>query len=43
MHVDRWDVLALGTVAGGVALVVFFIIPRIEIAIALFDRIAGGL
>lgn len=43
MTIDRYEALALGVFAAGVGLFVFYIIPRIEIAIALVDRITGGL
>jgi hypothetical protein len=39
---DRGDILALGVFAGGLCILVLYVIPRIEIAIALFDRIIGG-
>lgn len=37
------EYLALGAFAAGVALLVFYVVPHIEIAIALVDRITGGL
>jgi hypothetical protein len=40
---DRYDALALGVFAAGVGAFVFYIIPRIEFAIAAFDHIIGGL
>lgn len=42
MHFDRGDALALLPFLGGVALVVFYIIPRIEFAIAAFELVTGG-
>lgn len=42
MSIDRYEVLALAVFAAGVAGFVFYVIPRIEIAIALVDRITGG-
>jgi hypothetical protein len=42
MVFDRYDALALGAFAAGVAGFVFYIIPRIEFAIAAFDHIIGG-
>jgi hypothetical protein len=42
MSIDRYEVLALGVFAAGVTVFVFVVIPRIEIAIALVDRIIGG-
>jgi len=39
---DRVDVLALGLFAAGLAGFVFYILPRIEYAIAAFDHIIGG-
>ena len=35
---DRYEALALATFAAGVAGFVFYIIPRIEFAIAAFDH-----
>lgn len=39
---DRVEVLALAVFAAGVAGFVFYIIPRIEFAIAAFDHFIGG-
>jgi len=43
MLIDRVDIVALGVFGAGLALFVLYVIPRIEIAIALVDRITGGL
>lgn len=40
--IDRFDLLALGVFAAGVAGFVFYILPRIEYAIAAFDHVIGG-
>jgi hypothetical protein len=42
MSIDRYEVLALGVFAAGVGAFVFYVIPRIETAIALVDRITSG-
>lgn len=43
MRIDRAEALALAAFAGGVAILVFYVIPRIEFAIALFDRLTRGI
>ena len=40
--IDRVEVLALAVFAAGVGVLAFYIIPRIEFAIAAFDHIIGG-
>jgi hypothetical protein len=40
--IDRVEVFALALFAAGAGLFVFYIIPRIEFAIAAFDIIIGG-
>jgi hypothetical protein len=41
MIIDRAEALALAAFAAGVGLFVFYIIPRIEFAIAAFDHLGG--
>ena len=43
MDFDRCEALALGIFAAGVGLLVFYVIPRIELAIAVFDHAFGGM
>jgi hypothetical protein len=42
MIIDRAEALALAAFAAGVGLFVFYIIPRIEFAIAAFDHVTRG-
>ncbi len=40
--ISRAEVIALALFAAGVGLFAFYIIPRIEFAIAAFDHFIGG-
>lgn len=42
MTIDRVEMLALAVIAAGVGVFVFYVIPRIEFAIAAFDHIMRG-
>lgn len=42
MLIDRFEVLSLAAFVAGVGLFVFYIIPRIEFAIAAFDHVTRG-
>lgn len=43
MIFDRYDALALAAIVAAVGAFVFYVVPRIEVAIAVLDRIIGGL
>ncbi|WP_265093633.1 hypothetical protein [Enterobacter asburiae] len=38
MHFDRFDALALAAFVAGVGAFVFYVVPRIDLAIAVFDH-----
>jgi hypothetical protein len=42
MTFDRGDAIGLGVIAGAIGLLVFYVIPRIELAIAAVDLLIGG-
>lgn len=43
MIFDRYDAIALGVFAAGIALFVGVVIPNIEVSIAAFDHLFGGI
>jgi hypothetical protein len=43
VRIDCAEALSLAAFAAGVSILVFYVIPRIEVAIALFDRITRGI
>lgn len=42
MIFDRYDAIAIGVFAAGLALFVGTVIPNIEVAIVVFDHLIGG-
>ncbi len=41
MLFDRYDALALAALAAGVGAFVFYVVPRIDLAIAVFDHLGA--